>query len=53
MFAPVITRFDTYDIKVGREARAYMEAVMATPAFQSWKSAALQETWVIPADEVD
>jgi glutathione S-transferase len=53
MFAPVVTRFDTYAIPVSRESRAYMDAVTATPAFQTWKTAALQETWIVPHDEVD
>lgn len=53
MFAPVVTRFDTYDIKVSGESRAYMDAVLATPAFQTWKKAALAETWTIAEEEVD
>ena len=52
MFAPVVTRFDTYDIKVSAESRVYMEAVLATPAFQAWRRAALQETWTIAAVEI-
>ena len=52
MFAPVVTRFDTYDIKVSPESRAYMDSVLATPAFQTWRKAALQETWTIAAVEV-
>lgn len=47
MFAPVVTRFDTYDIKVSPESRAYMDAVLATPAFQAWRKAALQESWIL------
>jgi glutathione S-transferase len=53
MFAPVVTRFDTYDIKVSGESRAYMDAVLATPAFQAWKKAALAETWTIPREDID
>jgi glutathione S-transferase len=53
MYAPVVTRFDTYDIKVSPESRAYMDAVLATPAFQGWKKAALQEKWVLSDSEVD
>jgi glutathione S-transferase len=53
MFAPVVTRFETYAIPVAKDTRAYMDAVMATKAFQKWKSAALKETWSIPHDEVD
>jgi glutathione S-transferase len=53
MFAPVVTRIDTYDIKLSAESRAYVDAVLATGAFQAWKTAALQETWTIRSAEVD
>ena len=53
MYAPVVTRFDTFDVPVSSETRDYMAAVMDTPAFRSWKAAALQETWIVPSDEVD
>ena len=53
MFAPVVTRFDTYDIKVSSESRDYMDAVLATHAFLDWKSAALEEPWTIPHEEID
>ncbi len=53
MFAPVVTRFDTYDIKVAKDTRQYMDNVMAASAFKMWKDAALKETWIIPHDEVD
>jgi len=52
MFAPVVTRFDTYDIKVSPESRAYMDAVLTTPTFRAWKAAALQETWTIASSEI-
>lgn len=53
MFAPVVTRFETYAIPVAKDTRAYMDAVMATKAFQKWKSEVLKETWILPHDEVD
>jgi glutathione S-transferase len=53
MFVPVATRFETYAIPVAKDTRAYMDAVMATKAFQTWKAAALKETWIVPHDEVD
>jgi glutathione S-transferase len=53
MFAPVVTRFETYAIPVAKDTRAYMDAVLATKAFQKWRSAALKETWIVPHDEVD
>ncbi len=53
MYAPVVSRFHTYAIEVRAEARAYMAAVMALPAWSEWRTAALQEPWVLPQDEVD
>lgn len=53
MFAPVVTRFDTYDIPVADDTRAYMATIMDTEAFRAWKEAALGEKWIVPADEVD
>jgi glutathione S-transferase len=53
MYAPVVSRFHTYGIAVGDTARAYMGAVMALPAWQEWRAAALKEPWVLPQDEPD
>jgi glutathione S-transferase len=53
MYAPVVARFHTYGIGVSAAARAYMEAVMALPAWAEWKAAAVKEPWVLAADEVD
>jgi glutathione S-transferase len=53
MYAPVVARFHTYDVAVDADARAYMDAVMALPAWAEWKAAALKEPWVLPEDEID
>ena len=53
MYAPVVTRLDTYSIPVDPLCRAYMDAVLGTAAFQDWRAAALAETWIVPEDEVD
>jgi glutathione S-transferase len=53
MYAPVVARFHTYDIDVDAPTRAYMDAVMALPAWKEWHAAALQEPWVLAEDEVD
>ena len=53
MYAPVVSRFHTYAVEVGPVARAYMDAVMAQPAWREWRTAALAEPWVLPEDEVD
>jgi glutathione S-transferase len=47
MFAPVVHRFRTYAIGVAPEAQAYMETMMALPAFREWTRAGLAETLVI------
>jgi glutathione S-transferase len=47
MFAPVVHRFRTYAIAVAPEAKAYMDTMMALPAFQQWTRAGLAETIVI------
>jgi len=47
MFAPVVHRFRTYAIPVEPEVKAYMDTMMALPAFQEWTSAGLAETLVI------
>ena len=47
MFAPVVHRFRTYAIPVAGEAQAYMETMLALPAFQEWTRAGLAESLVI------
>jgi glutathione S-transferase len=47
MFAPVVTRFNTYSLPAPPFARAYMDASIAHPFMQDWISAAQEEEWVI------
>jgi glutathione S-transferase len=53
MYAPIVSRFQTYKIDVSAPSRAYMDAIMALPAWKEWTAAALKEEWVLPEDEVD
>jgi len=53
MYAPVVTRLDTYAIEVPADVRAYMDAVLQSAAFAEWREAALQEPWIVKSDEVD
>lgn len=48
MYAPVVTRLDTYQIEVSAQTRAYMDAVLTHPAFVAWKQSAFQEPWALP-----
>ena len=47
MFAPVVNRLHVYDIPVARPTRAYMEAMMALPAWKAWIADAEAEPWRI------
>jgi len=53
MYAPLVTRLDTYSIALDATTRAYMDAILSLPAFQEWRSAALKEEWIVEADEID
>jgi glutathione S-transferase len=47
MFAPVVNRFHVYDISVSKMTRAYMESIMALPAWKAWIADAAAEPWRI------
>lgn len=47
MYAPVVTRLETYSVSVADDTRAYMDAVLGHPAYVEWRAAAFQEPWRI------
>jgi glutathione S-transferase len=51
MYAPVVTRFKTYQVDMPSFARAYCERVLADHAVSEWCRLALAETEFIAADE--
>jgi len=53
MYAPVVARFHSYGIPVTATTRAYMDAVMALPAWAQWCEAALKEPWIMRHNEPD
>ncbi|MBN8919799.1 MAG: glutathione S-transferase family protein [Rhizobiales bacterium] len=53
MYAPVVSRFITYEVEVGAASRAYMEAVAMSTAFEEWRAAAIREAWVLANGEPD
>jgi glutathione S-transferase len=53
MYAPVVSRFHTYGLAVAVDTRAYMDAVMALPAWREWYDAAMKETWIMQNNEPD
>ncbi len=45
MFAPVVNRLHVYEVAVNETSRAYMEAIMALPAWKAWIKDAEAEEW--------
>jgi glutathione S-transferase len=43
MYAPVVTRFLTYDVRLERASSAYCERIMPLPGMVEWRRAALAE----------
>jgi glutathione S-transferase len=46
-YAPVVTRFRTYEVTLDAVCEAYCAAVTATEAMQEWTAAAAREPWTI------
>lgn len=42
MYAPVVSRFTTFAIKMDPASRAYCDAIWSLPALQEWKQAAVE-----------
>lgn len=53
MYAPVVARLEGYSIPVDEICRAYMDAVLALPAFRDWQAAGLAEPAIPAFDEID
>ncbi|MEJ0097443.1 MAG: glutathione S-transferase family protein [Bauldia sp.] len=51
MYAPVVTRFRTYGVKLGATGTAYMEAVLADPDFRVWEDQARKDAPPEPATD--
>ncbi len=47
MYAPVCTRLRTYSIAVDAVSQAYVDVVLAHPAYQAWLAEASVEPWVL------
>ena len=52
MFAPVVSRFQTYAVELDGVARDYAAAILALPAMQEWVEAATSETESIPKFDI-
>jgi glutathione S-transferase len=52
MFAPVASRFVTYDVKLDPISSAYVERIYALPAMQEWLKAASLESEYLEQEEI-
>ncbi len=51
MYAPVVTRFDTYGGELAADSQAYVDAVLALPAMREWYAGAAAETFPEPGPD--
>jgi glutathione S-transferase len=51
MYAPVVTRFDTYGGTLAPDTRAYVDAVLTLPAMKEWYAGAAAEPWPEPSPD--
>ncbi|NOV18401.1 glutathione S-transferase family protein [Ensifer adhaerens] len=52
MYAPVVNRFDVYNLVSDPTTLGYMERVKAHPASRKWEAAARAEPWIVAEEEV-
>jgi glutathione S-transferase len=52
MFAPVVSRFSTYQLSLSPSARLYSETMLKNPAFLAWVDSAKMDTQIIDICEV-
>jgi glutathione S-transferase len=53
MFAPVVSRFDTYALPIPEFAKPYCERMLAHPWMREWYAGAAQESWMLEKFERD
>ena len=51
MYAPVVTRFKTYAVKLQPDTQRYCDAMLAAPGVRAWIADALQEKEFVAEDE--
>jgi glutathione S-transferase len=52
MYAPVVTRFETYEVALDPVSQAYADAILDLPPMKEWCTAAAAEPWVIAKYEI-
>lgn len=52
MYAPVVSRFATYQLSNDPVVQRYHEAMTGTDAWQAWQTDAVNEPWIVEEEEV-
>ena len=52
MYAPVVSRLQTYEVDLDGPTASYAEAVLAHPSVAQWMAAAAQEPWTIAPEDL-
>ena len=52
MFAPVVSRFETYGVQLDAVCRAYADTILSLDAMRKWSDAARAEPWVMEIFEL-
>ena len=52
MFAPVVSRFVTYQVELDTDAKSYVNTIWADAAVAAWVDGARREPWVIEKSEL-
>ncbi|ENX39981.1 glutathione S-transferase family protein [Acinetobacter courvalinii] len=50
-YAPVVMRFDCYQLPISASSQSYMQKILALPSVQQWIAEAKQEQQFVPFDE--
>ncbi len=53
MYAPMASRFRTFEFKLPKSAANYVDTILGSPGFIAWESMARKEPWIVADDEVD
>jgi glutathione S-transferase len=52
MYAPIVSRFSSFDLMPSETAAAYMSAIKSLPAWSEWEGEALKESWIVTQSEI-
>jgi len=52
MYAPIVSRFSSYELTPSAKAAAYMTTIKSLPAWAQWEGEALEESWIVRQSEI-